>query len=109
MELQLLPTQKAKLLELYQALQFDLGDVNIQINSTEINVQTSESSTQLVVPTQYRKTRAKNFTKFIDDALNAELDMEMDLYLMSDLLSLINIAVNQSKTNGQRLYAYSKI
>ncbi|CAG8816106.1 9133_t:CDS:1, partial [Dentiscutata erythropus] len=108
MELQLSETQRARLLELYQSLQLDYTSVNIQMTSTRIIVQSSSQQTSLTIPTHYRRTRPQNFNRYIEDACNAEVDLDLELYDKGDILSLVSVAIDTAKTNGQRLFAYSK-
>jgi len=108
MELQLSETQRVKLLELYQSLQLDYTRINIQMNSTQILIDNGAQQTSLNIPTHYRRSRPRNFERYINDACNAEVDLDLDLYEKDDLLSLVSIAINTTKTNGQRLFAYSK-
>lgn len=109
MELQLSETQRARLLELYQSLQLDYSSINIQMNSTRIVVQTSTQQTHLSIPTHYRRIRPSNFERYINDACNAETDLDTETYNKGDVLSLVSVAIDTAKTNGQRLFAYSKV
>jgi hypothetical protein len=108
MELQLSETQRARLLELYQSLQLDYTSVNIQMTSTRIIVQSSSQQTSLTIPTYYQRMRPQNFNRYIEDACNAEVDLDLELYDKGDILSLVSVAIDTAKTNGQRLFAYSK-
>lgn len=108
MSLQLSSIQRSKLLELYQTLSLDFDHINIQINPTSIIVQAHEQSTQIMIPTQYQRTQTNKFNKYINDALNASTSFDEGLYQNRNLLLLINIATDMTKTNGQRIYAYSK-
>jgi len=108
MELQLSETQRARLLELYQSLQLDYTRVNIQMNSTRILVQSNLQQTSLTIPTHYQRSRPTNFERYINDACNAETDFDLETYAKGDILSLVSVAIDTAKTNGQRLYAYSK-
>ncbi|CAG8635638.1 6458_t:CDS:2, partial [Diversispora eburnea] len=42
------------------------------------------------------------------DACNAEVDFDLELYDKGDILSLVSVAIDTTKTNGQRLFAYLK-
>ena len=108
MELQLSETQRARLLELYQSLQLDYTRVNIQMNSTRILVQSNLQQTSLIIPTHYQRSRPTNFERYINDACNAETDFDLETYTKGDILSLVSVTIDITKTNGQRLYAYSK-
>jgi hypothetical protein len=108
MNLQLSETQRARLLELYQSLQLDYSSINIQMNSTQILIQSGTQQTSLTIPTHYRRVRPRNFEKFINDACNAETDLDIETYNKRDLLSLVSVAIDIGKTNGQRIFAYSK-
>jgi hypothetical protein len=108
MELQLSETQRARLLELYQSLQLDYTRINIQMTSTQIHIQNGTQQTSLTIPTHYRRMRPRNFERYVTDACNAEIDFDMETYSKEDILSLVSTANNTAKTNGQRLFAYSK-
>ncbi|CAG8642090.1 4406_t:CDS:1 [Diversispora eburnea] len=101
MELQLSETQHARLLELYQSLQLDYTSVNIQMTSTRIIVQSNSQQTSLTIPTHYRRTRPQNFNKYIEDACNAEVNLDLELYNKGDILSLVSVVIDIAKTNGQ--------
>jgi hypothetical protein len=108
MELQLSETQRARLLELYQSLQLDYTSINIQMNSTQILVQSGTQQTSLTIPTHYRRVRPRNFEKYINDACNVDTDLDIETYNKEDILSLVSVAIDTAKTNGQRIFAYSK-
>lgn len=108
MDLQLSETQRARLLELYQSLQLDYSSINIQMNSTQIHVQSGTQQTSLTIPIHYRRIRPRNFERYINDACNADTDLDIETYNKGDTLSLISIAIDTAKTNGQRIFAYSR-
>jgi hypothetical protein len=108
MDLQLSEIQRARLLELYQSLQLDYSSVTIQMSSTQISVQSGIQQTSLNIPTHYRRTRPSNLEKYINDACNANTDLDIETYNKEDVLSLVSIAIDTAKTNGQRTFAYSK-
>ncbi|CAG8629719.1 3145_t:CDS:1, partial [Diversispora eburnea] len=41
-----------------------------------IIVQSSSQQTSLTIPTHYRQTQPQNFNRYIDDAYNAEVDLD---------------------------------
>jgi hypothetical protein len=108
MDLQLSETQRARLLELYQSLQLDYTSINIQMSSTRILVQSGTQQTYLTIPTHYRRTRPRNFERYINDACTADTDLDIETYNKGDILSLVSVAIDTAKTNGQRIFAYSK-
>ena len=108
MELQLTSVQKAKLLELYQSFHLNYKNLKIQMSPTQITVQTNEHSAQLIVPARFQRIQKLTSDKYINDVLNTSTDYDEELYSRNDFSFFINIAVDQTKTNGQRIYAYSK-
>jgi hypothetical protein len=108
MELQLTSAQKTKLLELYQSFHLNYDNLEIQMSPTKISIQANERSTQLIIPARYQRIQKLTSDKYINDALNTSIDYDEELYSGNDLSFFINIAVDQTKTHGQRLYAYSK-
>ncbi|CAG8657184.1 7041_t:CDS:2, partial [Diversispora eburnea] len=45
---------------------------------------------------------------YIEDACNAEVNLDLELYNKRDILSLVSVAIDTTKTNGQRFFVYSK-
>ncbi|CAG8664911.1 7988_t:CDS:1, partial [Diversispora eburnea] len=41
---------------------------------------------------------------YIEDAYNTEVDLDLELYNKGDILSLVSVAIDIVKTNGQRLF-----
>ncbi|CAG8600465.1 8940_t:CDS:1 [Diversispora eburnea] len=101
MKLQLSETQRTRLLELYQSLQLDYTSINIQMTSIQIIVQNSSQQTSLTIPTYYRQTRSQNFNRYIEDAYNAEVNLDLELYDKRNILSLVSVVIDTIKTNGQ--------
>ncbi|CAG8654056.1 7989_t:CDS:1, partial [Diversispora eburnea] len=75
-----------------------------QNNKIQIIIQSSSQQTSLTIPTHYRRTRPQNFNRYIKDACNAEVDLDLELYDKRDILSLVSVVIDTAKTNRQRLF-----
>ncbi|CAG8797825.1 24609_t:CDS:2, partial [Dentiscutata erythropus] len=97
--------QKERQKHLAKAYEYHENDIILLYDSAKRQV---SQQTSLTIPTHYRRTRPQNFNRYIEDACNAEVDLDLELYDKGDILSLVSVAIDTAKTNGQRLFAYSK-
>ncbi|CAG8607452.1 1932_t:CDS:2 [Diversispora eburnea] len=81
----------------------DYTSVNIQMTSIRIIVQSNSQQTSLIIPTHYRRTRPQNFNRYIEDACNAEVDLDLELYDKGDILSLNGARFLTVANRAQRL------
>ncbi|CAG8625094.1 11549_t:CDS:1, partial [Diversispora eburnea] len=55
------------------------------MTSIRIIIQSSSQQTSLTIPTHYQRTQPQNFNRYIEDACNAEVDLDFELYDKGDI------------------------
>jgi hypothetical protein len=94
-----------RLLDLYREFPENLNEVNIQMKPNNLTIITSEQT--INIPTD--SVKKINYTPYLLDLFNAELDFDFGLYAETDLQKLTQYIENESNPNGKRLLAYSLI
>ena len=94
-----------RLLDLYREFPENLNEVNIQMKPNNLTITTSEQT--INIPTD--SVKKINYTPYLLDLFNAELDFDFGLYAETDLQKLTQYIENESNPNGKRLLAYSLI
>lgn len=103
MNIQLTAGQQHQLIELYQNLQSD--SVTIQMNSSQITVQTSLGLSTIEVPNVEQTKRWMN--RYINNACDPDIDFDADIFAANDLVKFLKIGIDTDKTYSQQILALS--
>jgi hypothetical protein len=109
MTLPLSSDQQQKLLDLYQSFQVPINEVTIQMNSGAIRVKCNNNETVIIVPEISKKSKKKDINLYIEEAYNADIEIDMTVQNEEDYPTLLQYAIDKEKSNGQRILAYSKV
>src|SRR5688572_2748472 len=94
-----------KLTELYRDFPEDINNIQVQLISTNYVIQTPDQT----INVSTESIRQTNFTPYLLDLFNAELDFDFGLYVETDLKKLLRYSENVNNPNGKRILAYSLI
>jgi hypothetical protein len=98
-----LQTLQEKLMELYKDFPNEIQNTTIQLDPTECTITTLNQTIQVPV-TNIKRT---NFTPFLTDIIEADLDFDFGLYAENNLNNLLHYVGNLQHSNGKRILAYS--
>ncbi|CAG8799075.1 25473_t:CDS:1 [Dentiscutata erythropus] len=106
MNLQLTSEQQQKLIDLYQSFH-PTPNINIQFNPGTIKIKINSCETTVIVPET--KTKRKPMSKYIEDAYDAEYELDQTVNNEENFDTLLRFTIDPSKSNGQKIQAYSKV
>ena len=100
-----LQTLQQKLAEIYRDFPEGIDDIHIQLTPNSYTIQTPDQTVNISTE-NIKKT---NFTPYLLDLFNAEMDFDFGLYVETDLKKLLRYSENVNHPNGKRILAYSLI
>lgn len=92
-----------KLKELYREFPVDVSEIIINMKPDQFNIKTNDKD--ITVSTQ--TVKRINFSPYLIDLYNSDLDFDFGLYVEKDLTKLLQYINNDSLPNGKKLLAYS--
>ena len=94
-----------KLTELYRDFPEEINNIQVQLTPDNYVIQTPDQT----INVSTENIRQTNFTPYLLDLFNAELDFDFGLYVETDLKKLLKYSENVNNPNGKRILAYSLI
>lgn len=92
-----------KLKELYREFPVDVDEIKINMKPDQFNIKTNDKDITVITQTVKRI----NFSPYLIDLFNSDLDFDFGLYVEKDLIKLLQYINSESLPNGKKLLAYS--